>query len=368
MKTTTFDQLKSMLKSMSLSIFPRLRNMEKNIDEIKSTLPTPEKEIIFTKGEDGNYSCNIPHVELWEMDADAIAKNARIINGEEEYSVRGATKKTETLYGNVIQIYADLNVGKYDLPALYHKTLIITYCTPEILGKASAIYGEKVYSLSDARNDNATPDIPVLDGGGWMNRSIDFMEYDALHGKYTLKTMSETTKGGAMVGKGLKMDGDTLNVDEGVYELINTITISDEEIETVTVTQSADGERFKLAAVMVRVTHPATESSEVGYVQCYMEDPTVSDYGVVAAAYYSAMGGNQGEKISNFIAFPLFGRWFGFSLGSGSDVGTNIGIYNYPVRNGLRDLDKYPYIDRVTVRKTLFFAVGTVIEIWGVRA
>lgn len=212
MKATTFDQLKSMLKSMSLSIFPRLRNMEKNIDEIKATIPEPEKAIIFTAVSEGKYTCNIPHAELWEMDADIIGRNARIIDGDKVYGVRGATKKTETLYGNVIQVYADLNVGKYDIPSLYHQTLIITYATPELTGGASVIINETVYSLSDARSNNTMPDIPVLDGKGWLNRPVDFMKYDDLNAVYTLKTMSEATKGGAKVGNGLEVMDDVLSV------------------------------------------------------------------------------------------------------------------------------------------------------------
>lgn len=359
MKTTTFDQLKSMLKSMSLSIFPRLRNMEKNIDEIKATIPTPEKEIIFTKGDDGNYSCNIPHDELWKMDAEAIGKNARIIDGEKEYGVRGATKKTETLYGNVIQIYADLNVGKYDLPALYHKTLIITYCMPELLWLGSAIYSENVYSLSDERNDNAKPDIPVLDGDGWRNHSIDFMEYDALHNVYTLKTMSETTKGGAMVGKGLSMDGDTLNVDEGEYELIETITLTANS--AITRTQEPDGTPYKLKKVMVKTQFSTTGSySAVGayaYFRCNNTNIGYMWYGdlsinTAATRYHADIA-----KIENGKWLIEWQDWTAVATMQFKSAFKDINTY---------DVETFDAIDTIQINQIL--PAGTIIEIWGVRA
>lgn len=66
-----------------------------------------------------------------------------------------------------------------------------------------------------------------------------------------IPTMSETTKGGAKVGKGLKMDGDTLNVDEGVYELIETIAL--EETMAIERTAEPDGTPYKFSAVAIRV-------------------------------------------------------------------------------------------------------------------
>lgn len=359
MKTTTFDQLKSMLKSMSLSIFPRLRNMEKNIDEIKATIPAPEKEIIFTKGADGQYTCNIPHAELWEMDADIIGKNACIIDGDEVYGARGATKKTETLYGNVIQVYADLNVGKYDIPSTYHQTLIITYCTPEILGKASTIFGEKVYSLSDARNNNATPDIPVLDGGGWMNRSIDFMEYDALNGAYTLKNMSETTKGGAMVGEGLKMVGDALTVDEGVYELIETITLTANS--AITRTQEPDGTPYKLKKVMVKTQFSTTGAYSAGGAYAYFKCKNTN----IGYMWYGDLNINTAAtryhvdiaKIENAKWLIEWQDWTAVATMQFKSAFKDINTY---------DAKTYDAIDTIQINQIL--PAGTIIEIWGVKA
>ena len=357
MKTTTFDQLKSMLKSMSLSIFPRLRNMEKNIDEIKATIPAPEKEIIFTKGADGQYTCNIPHAELWEMDADIIGKNARIIDNGKEYGVRGASKKTESLYGNVIQVYADLNVGKYDLPALYHKTLIITYCTPEILGNASAIYGEKVYSLSDARNDNATPDIPVLDGGGWMNRSIDFMEYDDLHGKYVLKTMSETAKGGAMVGKGLKMDGDALNVDEGEYELIETILLK-EDTNSIERTEEPDGTAYAFVALDIRAMVEPASAQQFTQTRWYTQNGS-------NVTIYNASGIRTTKSLWHASAYPEHGRMNGRCTAPVSESGSSPGGWLIPTFGYFFGVAGN--ISRVLIQSGAAYPVGTKFEIWAVR-
>lgn len=359
MKTTTFDQLKSMLKSMSYSIFTRLRIVEKDIEGIRGKLPTTT-EIIFTKGKDGNYTCNIPHAELWEMDTDAIAKNAKIINGEEEYSVRGATKKTVSLYGDVIQLYADLNIGAYDIPGIFHRTLILSYFLSILDGTTAMIIPDEVSSLSNSHNGAAALNIPILKSTGvWHNGPADFLVYDSLNDVYTLKTMSENTKGGAMVGEGLKMVGDALTVDEGVYELIETITLTANS--AITRTQEPDGTPYKLKKVMVKTQFSTTGAYSAGgayaYFKCKNTNIGYMWYGDLnintAATRYHV----DNAKIENGKWLIEWQDWTAVATMQFKSAFKDINTY---------DAKTYDAIDTIQINQIL--PAGTIIEIWGVRA
>lgn len=73
---------------------------------------------------------------------------------------------------------------------------------------------------------------------------------------YTLPVASADTLGGVKVGEGLQMDGDVLGVKpEGVYELIETITL--EEDMALERTQEPDGTPYNFSAMLIRIFKPA---------------------------------------------------------------------------------------------------------------
>ena len=73
----------------------------------------------------------------------------------------------------------------------------------------------------NSENDGRTISISYIVVGSpiladTMNEIKDHLENSTLHGSaYTLPTASETRKGGVKIGKGLSMDGDTLNASGG---------------------------------------------------------------------------------------------------------------------------------------------------------
>lgn len=165
--------------------------------------------IIFTKNANGDFSCNHSPDELWEMDEKDIAQNACVVDGNDRYSVRSASKCTDSLYGNIIQLYADLDVASYDLPGNHHSTLHLMYFNNAM---NTSIAADTFTSLSNNTGISGILFMPLLLNGVWNNHRASFLEYDGETSGYNLKTMSETTKGGAKVGKGLEVVGDTLRV------------------------------------------------------------------------------------------------------------------------------------------------------------
>lgn len=149
---------------------------------------------------------------------------------------------------------------------------------------------------------------------------------------------------------------------EKKYELIETVTLT-EEVKTVVRNHELDGTPYKLEAVMLKITAPKATEDQQGY--CYMYG---SDGGRVAGAYFSGMISSTGERTSTYIAYPLYGNWFSYSLGSAYDAGNTAQVYNYPKLNGSRTTTEYPYITGVQTYVKTAFPVGTTIKIWGVRA
>ena len=92
--------------------------------------------------------------------------------------------------------------------------------------------------------------IPTEDGSNY---------YDGSAGKtvripeaYTLPTASADKKGGVKIGEGLEMDGETLRVEpESVYELIETITVTEES--TIVRTAEPSGMPYNFEAMFVEI-------------------------------------------------------------------------------------------------------------------
>lgn len=138
MKSITFDQIKTMFKSMSNTVFKRMGVLEDKVSPpdkpIKHIYATDENgnakwtkstevigqidPIIITAVKDKNgknYTCNFTAGELWDVDVNIIQQNTRVIDGDHQYAVRGVRKIAEPLYGNVIQFTAEYDCPYYDL-------------------------------------------------------------------------------------------------------------------------------------------------------------------------------------------------------------------------------------------------------------
>lgn len=140
------------------------------------------------------------------------------------------------------------------------------------------------------------------------------------------------------------------------YELIKRYTVDTEGIG------SFGMDTPNLESMMVTVTAPQGTENQAGYV--------FAQYGStrIIGAYFSGMISTAGERTSRYISYSMYDRWFAYSLGSCYGEGNNSDVNNYPVANGKYTLQEYPYITKIYTYPAGKYPVGTVIEVWGVRA
>lgn len=167
-----------------------------------------------------------------------------------------ATPETIPLTGRRIAAAEGIN-------SLYTNFGILTVSgRTDILGLASDLI-ERVENL-EGQSDGLQPD------GG--------LTPDAP--SYILPTASETVKGGVMIGKGLKMDGDVLGVvPEGAYEVIETIALNGDVV--IDRTEEPDGTPYNFTNMLVEYTL-SSKSSEAGhiYTRLFSGDITLCSYGI----------------------------------------------------------------------------------------
>lgn len=84
---------------------------------------------------------------------------------------------------------------------------------------------------------------------------------------YILPTASETIKGGVKVGNGLQMDGDVLSVKQGEYELIETITITEDMV--IERTAEPDGTPYSFDALNIHILIPNGLAAPKGSILFY---------------------------------------------------------------------------------------------------
>lgn len=158
------------------------------------------------------------------------------------------------------------------------------------------------------------------------------------------------------VGKGLKMDGDTLNVDEGVYELIEIFTL--EEDAAIERTQEPDGTPYNFKKIIVKA-YTTAQNADSGSVFYQFNGKTVGK------TWWGAITNNTGTRKRTDIIEPMGGYWIS------KFVEWNSQIAGMPTIN-VKDMfmtfkvEQYPAINRfytAVAQKT-----GTTIEIWAVRA
>lgn len=174
--------------------------------------------------------------------------------------------------------------------------------------------------------------------------------------EYELPTASASVKGGVKIGEGLQMDGETLKTKNGVYELIDTITMK--ESAPLDLDQEPDGTPYRLKAVYISGVEQAPAASS-GNASYYSGDT------VIGRAWWSAFNGEK-ERYRFDEVRPVNGKWitdygdwtYASNAPMERDVGEN--------RDGKFDIATYPYITRIKINPSL--SVETVIKIWGVRA
>ena len=173
---------------------------------------------------------------------------------------------------------------------------------------------------------------------------------------YTLPTASAEVKGGVKIGEGLQMTGDVLGVvPEGVYELIETITL--EENMQINLTAEPDGTPYNFAAVRVK---GMTECSIDAAANLY----AVSRGAVVCSSYFSALSDQRKRyRLDDFCVIGGFWetQWVDWNINSSSSSKTT----NYHNRLLVYKNSEYPTITHIKSGSEI--PAGT-YEIWAVRA
>lgn len=177
---------------------------------------------------------------------------------------------------------------------------------------------------------------------------------------YTLPTASADTLGGVKIGEGLQMDGEKVRVREGIYELIETITL-EEDVKFYTWSQD-QGYKKILIFIETPIVAEYTANPDNLIFICVGEK---IDYNKVAV--------RLGEVVSaKYIGFAMVhveccnGRIFGDGAFARNSM-SNIGVYNTtPNSLGYILCDEIKQITIGHVNGTLY--ADTKITIWGVRA
>lgn len=235
--------------------------------------------------------------------------------------------------------------------------------------------GRNVYLVADGNGIKGT--LSYIDASAvfvgvlnatWMNVSfisalstkVEMYRFNS----YTLPTMSESTKGGAKVGAGLKMEGEALTVDDGEYELVVDHVYTQEEISGLSVishTETANGKPFFFKSVLLAVNlgnAPMDTDDNVKFC-CSFSNQYWDN--VVQAPWIQKGTENQSRWVEVYLDKGIWwSRWTGFA--GNKDISSGYGMRN--TSNLETTAEMYPAIKCVYWNANLFPA-GTRIRIWG---
>lgn len=200
----------------------------------------------------------------------------------------------------------------------------------------------------------------------------DYALQSEIPAPYTLPVASADTLGGVKVGKGLQMNGETIEVaEEGGFELIESIYIGSEADKPAGITTAIDGDvgqilRTNIRYDALRVTMLATPSggsNRNAFVSVSFDNGT----GVVVGATYIHA---TNKYSSRYEVYKNMGIWDGQSFGQvlGWGGGAVMGLGN---PSELVSATKGAYICAVSLYVNAVdsntYPVGTIIKIYGVK-
>ena len=235
----------------------------------------------------------------------------------------------------------------------------------------------------DAGKDGKTAYRYAQDGG-YDGTEAEFAEKLAqeIPEAYTLPVATADRLGGMMVGNGLTADEDgRVRVDpqkhytkqetdaaiseatkEGVFELIEIITIEDNETLSIIRDKEPDGTPYNFDALMITSIYNGKASAYSMYI---IPRGTGKKYICsIAVPWVSSTSASTGTKN---IVKKVNGVWDGYGYsGSPSSNSEMAGAVNV---NTVSEAKNCPYINEVEIKTTAIpFNAGLKITIWGVRA
>lgn len=197
------------------------------------------------------------------------------------------------------------------------------------------------------------------DGSLTVKEKAELKQLDPIY----VPTMSETTKGGAKVGKGLKMDGDALTVDEGEWELIETIVL-EESVSEVVRTKEPNGTPYNYSAFMVATEHPKANFGG-NYTPMYVY-PGRGAEGMVSCGLQFA---NSNTKYATRSIFRLIGNFwdvYGYH-GETTSASQMVGQTSAQRLVSKGELPSISYL-KIFAGGGVKFSPEMIIKIYGVRA
>lgn len=187
---------------------------------------------------------------------------------------------------------------------------------------------------------------------------------------YVLPVASADTLGGVKIGKGFQMDGDVLNAvggSEGEWELIETITIEEENVQAIRRSAHPDGTPYNLTALKLIASYYYPITVPIGNVVHYYSNSgnyELCFHGITVPVNMSEVHSNKSTCV--FQAKPNAGvyEFYGACGGQGSNM-----EMSWPANGNYQLVTTDRKIDNIMFEFYKgIFPVGSKIEIYGVRA
>lgn len=182
---------------------------------------------------------------------------------------------------------------------------------------------------------------------------------------YTLPTASADVKGGVMVGNGLQMDGDVLEVvPEGEWERIETFTLN-EDATVIERTAYPDGTPYNLSAAKIKAQFFYPITAQIGTAMEFLCGKTLLSSLVVNVVAHDT--GRPTHKSTALYQAKPVGGFYEFICSTGTQGSpmepayASNGDYQFVSTKQKIDCIKYKAWKNI-------FPAGSYIEIWGVRA
>ena len=177
---------------------------------------------------------------------------------------------------------------------------------------------------------------------------------------YSLPTASATVKGGVKVGDGLQMDGDTLNVVEAPYELIEEYTVPEGGVSTFRRTEEPDGTPYNFKAIRIK-TQMATAGATTVSPNFIARNGDVQ----LGNMYLANMVHTGGKRFAIIETFLEHGGWTAYGCTAATSENGTISRSLW-ARSGELKESQYSVINHLYCSAT--FPEGLKIIIEAVRA
>lgn len=165
-----------------------------------------------------------------------------------------------------------------------------------------------------------------------------------------------------LVINGVSYDGsERVEIKEGEYELINTVTV-DEATNAINITQDSAGKSFKLDAAIAKITKPAGATAYI--LQCYTYHEIQHQQLRIVLDF-----NNTGAMGARFEADSRYGYY----TGTGYMPSTAYSNSGYAIALANANLVTIPASSKIIrlyflAYKNATIPAGSTIEVWGVRA